>query len=104
MKKLTEENGICLLGGKGKVLEADPEHDLLFLYPGMIGLFGHFKEKAQQENIDEESFNKLLMGLKGIVLFDTLGKSEKNKKEIGNLHTSLKVLETKTIGFYTLSS
>jgi hypothetical protein len=41
MKKLTEEYGIvkvdalncidCLLGGKGKVSEADPDHDLFFV-------------------------------------------------------------------------
>lgn len=57
MKKITEEYGVakvdalncidCLLSGKGKVLEADPNHDLLFLYPGMIVFFSHFKEKAQ---------------------------------------------------------
>jgi len=108
MKKLTEEYGVvkvdalncvdCLLGGKGNVLEADPDHDLLFLYPGMIGFFSHFKEKAQQENIDEEAFNKLFSGLKGIALLDTLGEPERNKEEIEKLHTGLKVLETKTIG------
>jgi len=72
MRKLTEEYGIakvdalncvdCLLGGKGKVLETDPNHDLLFLYPGMIGFFSHFKKKAQQENIDEEAFNNFSAG------------------------------------------
>jgi len=112
MKKLTEEYGLvkvdalncvdCLLGGKGKVLEADPDHDLLFLYPGMIGFFSYFKEKAQQENIDEESFNKLFSGLKGIVLLGTLGEPEKNKEEIEKLHTGLKVLETKAIGLDNL--
>lgn len=108
MKKLTEEYGLvkvdalncvdCLLGGKGKVLEVDPDHDLLFLYPGMIEFFSHFKEKAQQENIDEETFNKLLSGLKGIALLDTFGEPEKNKEEIEKLHTCLKVLETEAIG------
>ncbi len=108
MKKLTEEYGAvkvdalncvdCLLGGKGKVLEVDPSHDLLFLYPGMIGFFSHFKEKAQQENIDEEAFNKLFNGLRGIALLDILGEPEKNKEEIEKLHTGLKILETKSIG------
>lgn len=108
MKKLTEEYGLvkvdalncvdCLLGGKGKVLEADPDHDLLFLFQGMIGFFSHFKEKAQQENIDEETFNKLLSGLKGIALLDALGEPQKNKEEIEKLHTGLKVLETEAIG------
>ena len=112
MKKLTEEYGAvkvnalncvdCLLGGKGKVLEADPDHDLLFLYPGMIGFFSHFKEKAQQENIDEEAFNKLFNGLRGIALLDTLGEAKQNKEEIEKLHTGLKVLETKTIGLEKL--
>ena len=112
MKKLTEEYGLvkvdalncvdCLLGGKGKVLEADPDHDLLFLYPGMIGFFSHFKEKAQEENVDEESFNKLFSGLKGIILLDALGEPERNKEEIEKLHTGLKVLETKAIGLGNL--
>ena len=112
MKKLTEEYGIvkvdarncvdCLLGGKGKVMEADPNHDLLFLYPGMIGFFSHFKEKARQENIDEEAFNKLFNGLRGIALLDTLGTAEKNKEEIEKLHTGLKILETKAIGLERL--
>jgi hypothetical protein len=58
--KLSQEYGVLkvdalncvdfLLGVKGKVLEADPGHDLLFLYPGMIDFFTHFKEKAQKEN------------------------------------------------------
>jgi hypothetical protein len=108
MKKLTEEYGSvkvdalncvdCLLGGKGKVLEADPDHDLLFLYPGMIGFFSHFKEKAKHENIDEEAFNQLFSGLKGIALLDTLGEAEKDKDEIEKLNSGLKVVETKTIG------
>jgi hypothetical protein len=108
MKKLKEEYGVvkvdalncvdCLLGGKGKVMEADPDHDLLFLYPGMIGFFSHFKEKVQQENIDEEAFNKLFSGLRGIALLDTLGKPEKDRAEIEKLHTGLEVVDTKTVG------
>ena len=71
----------CLLGGKGKALEADPDHDLLFLYLGMIGFFTHSKEKAQQENIDEAAFCKLFNGLSGIALLDTLGEPEKSREE-----------------------
>ena len=112
MKKLTKEYNLvkvdalncvdCLLGGKGKVIEADPDHNLLFLNPGMIGFFSHFKEKAQQENINEESFNKLFSGLKGIALLDTLGEPEKNEEEIEKLHTGLPILETKAIGLDNL--
>jgi hypothetical protein len=112
MKKLIEGYGIvkvdalncidCLLGGKGKVLNADPAHELLFLYPGMIGFFSHFKEKAQQENIDENSFNKLFSGLKGIVLLDTLGEPKKYKEEIEELHAGLAILETRETGLDNL--
>jgi hypothetical protein len=52
MKKFIDEYGVakvdalncidCLLGGKGKFLEADPDHELMFLYPGMIGFFQPF--------------------------------------------------------------
>jgi hypothetical protein len=72
MNKLSEEYGIaeidalncvdCLLSGKGKVLEADPYHELLFSYPGMIYFFNHLKEIEQQENVNEESFNKIFTG------------------------------------------
>jgi len=112
MKKLTEEYGIvkvdalncidCLLGGKGKVNDADPNHDLLFLYPGMIGFFRHFKEKAQQENLDEETINNLFSGLKGIILLDTLGEANKNKEEIEKLHSGLTILETRETGLDNL--
>jgi hypothetical protein len=112
MKKLTEEYGIvkvdalncidCLFGGKGKVSEADPDHDLLFLYPGMIGFFSHFKEKAQQENVDEDSFNNLFSGLKGIVLLDTMEQAKENKEEIEKLRSGLTILETRTIGLNKL--
>ncbi len=53
MKKLADEYGIvkvdavncidCQLGGKGKFFDADPEHNLMFMGPGMIGFFKHAK-------------------------------------------------------------
>jgi hypothetical protein len=114
MKNLVEEYGIvkvdalncidCLLGGKGKVNDVDPDHDLLFLYPGMIGFFSHFKEKAKQENVDEEAVNSLFSGLKGIVLLDTLGEAQKNKEEIEKLNPGLSILETRDIGLENLKT
>ena len=92
----------CLLGGKGKFLDADPDHELLFLYPGLIGFFSHFKEKARQENIDEDSFKQLFSSLKGIVLLDTLGEPKKNEEEIEKLYTGLTILETRAIGLDNL--
>ena len=54
MKKLAEEYGIvkvdalngidCQLGGKGKFLEADPNHNLMFLTPGMTDFFKRYKK------------------------------------------------------------
>jgi hypothetical protein len=112
MKKLAEEYGVvkvnalncidCQLGGKGKFLDADPNHDLMFLGPGMIGFFHHFKEKMQKENIDEQTFAKLFSGIKGIVLLDTLGEANKIGEEVEKLHSGLTILETREIGLENL--
>ena len=112
MKKLAEEYGVvkvdavncidCQIGGKGKFLDADPNHDLMFLGPGMIGFFHHFKEKMQKENIDEQTFAKLFSGLKGIVLLDTLGEATKIGEDAEKLHTGLAILETREIGLENL--
>ncbi len=73
MKKLTEEYEVvkvdalncddCLLGGKGKVLEADPDHNLLFLYPGMIGFFRHFEEKQSKKTSMKSHLTRFSQGL-----------------------------------------
>ena len=112
MKQLAEEYDVvkvdarncidCLLGGQGKFLEASPNHDLLFLSPGMIGFARHLKEKARQRDINEDAFNSLFSRLKGIVLLDTLGELNKTKEEIENLHTGLTILETREIGLENL--
>jgi hypothetical protein len=112
MKKLTEEYGVvkvdalncidCQLGGKGKILDADPNHDLMFLGPGMISFFRHFKEKMQKENIDEQTLANLFSELKGIVILDTLGEANKTREEVEKLHTGLTILETKEIGLENL--
>ena len=70
MKQLTEEYSLvkvdalncvdCLLGGKGKVEEADPCHELMFMDPGMIDFFRHMKEKLLKEDMDEGHFRKCL--------------------------------------------
>jgi hypothetical protein len=112
MKKLIEEYGLvkvdalncvdCLLGGKGKIEEADPSHELMFMDPGMIDFFRHAKEKMLKEGMDEETFQKMFSGIKGIVLLDTLGEAEKCKAEIEKLHIGLAVLETKEVGLSNL--
>ena len=108
MKKLAEEYGIvkvdvlncvdCQLGGKGKFLEADPNHDLMFLSPGMTDFFSHAKDMMRKEGIDEAALKQLFNGLRGIILLDTLGNPDGLKAEVEKLDTGLEILETRQIG------
>ncbi len=108
MKKLAEEYGVvkvdavncidCQLGGKGKFLEADPEHNLMFMGPGMIRFFKRMKEKMLKEGVDEAAFANLFSGIKGIVLLDTCGNADKCKDELEKSGIGLRVLETRKIG------
>lgn len=108
MKKLAQEYGTvkvdavncidCQLGGKGKSLEADPEHNLMFMGPGMIEFFKHMKEKMLKEGVDETTFANMFSGIKGIVLLDTCGDAEKCKEDLEKSGMGLKVLETRKIG------
>jgi hypothetical protein len=108
MKRLAEQYGIvkvdalncvdCQLGGKGKFLEADPNHDLMFLTPGMTDFFSHFKDVMLKEGIDETAFKQLFKGLRGIILLDTLGSAAQLKAEVEKLDTGLEILETRCVG------
>ena len=108
MKKLAQEYGVvkvdavncidCQLGGKGKFFEADPEHNLMFMGPGMIGFFKHTKEAMLKEGVDEAAFANMFSGIKGIVLLDTCGDEEKCKEDIEKSGFNLKILETRKIG------
>jgi hypothetical protein len=114
MKKLTAEYGIvkvdavncidCQLGGKGKFLEADPDHNLMFLSAGMTDFFSHVKDEMRKENMDEDALKELFKGLKGIILLDTLGEPEKLKREIQKLDTGLTILETRQLGIENVKS
>jgi hypothetical protein len=109
MKKLAKEYGVvkidavncidCQLGGKGKFLEADPEHNLMFMGPGMIGFFKHAKDTMLKEGIDEATFANMFSGIKGIVLLDTCGDAEKCREDLEKSGINLKILETRKIGF-----
>ena len=108
MKRLAEEYGVvkvdalncidCQLGGKGKFLEADPDHKLMFLSPGMTDFFSHMKTMMLRENIDEDQLKQLFKGLRGIVLLDTLEKPEQLRAEVEKVDTGLCILETRHIG------
>ena len=108
MKKLAHEYGVvkidalncidCQLGGKGKFNEADPEHNLMFMAPGMIGFFKHAKEELRKEGVDDATFSNMFSGIKGIVLLDTCGNTEVCREELEKSGIGLTILETKNIG------
>lgn len=108
MKKLAGEYGVakvdavncidCQLGGGGVFFEADPEHNLMFMGPGMIEFFRHMKEKMLKEGVDEAAFRRMFSGIKGFVLLDTCGEPEKYHAELEALGMGVEVLETKSIG------
>ena len=108
MKKLADEYGIakidalncidCQLGGKGKFLDADPEHNLMFLSPGMTDFFVHAQEMMRKEGVDEATLNQFFSGLKGIIVLDTLGNAAELKSKVEKLNTGLLILEAKAVG------
>lgn len=108
MKKLAQHYGIvkvdalncidCQLGGKGKSAEADPNHDLMFLTPGMTDFFIHAKETMRKEGLDETAFKQFFNGIRGIILLDTLGNAAVLRAEVEKLDTGLEILETRSIG------
>jgi len=108
MKKLADEYGVvkvdavncidCQLGGKGKFLEVDPEHNLMFMGPGMIEFFNHMKEKMLKEGVDEAAFTNMFSGIKGIVLLNTCGNAEKCREQLEKSGMGLPVLETREMG------
>jgi hypothetical protein len=68
----------------------------------MIDFFTHFREKMQRENIGEDAIANFFAGLRGIVILDTLGESNKNKEDIEKMQTGLAILETREIGLENL--
>jgi hypothetical protein len=108
MKKLAQEYGIvkvdalncidCQLGGKGKFLDADPEHNLMFMGPGMIGFFKHAKEQMLKEGIDEAAFLNMFNGIKGFVLLNTCDDAGRMREDLEKAGLNVVVLETREIG------
>jgi hypothetical protein len=112
MAKLADEFGVvkvdaancidCQLGGKGKFLEADPEHNLIFMGPGMIGFFEHARETMLKEGVDEATFANLFSGIKGVVLLNTCSNSQQLKEELEKSGIGLPILATRDIGLENL--
>lgn len=112
MKQLAQEYGLvkvdalncidCLLGGHGKIEEADPNHEYMFFDPGMIDFFLNAQKELVREGMTHETLKSMFSGIKGIILLDTLGNAEKCKTEIEKLDVGLRVLETKEVGVINL--
>jgi hypothetical protein len=108
MKQIAKEYGVakvdavncvdCQLGGGGKFLEADHEHNLMFMGLGMIEFFENMKENLKNQGMDEAAFEGMFSGIKGIVVLDTLGEAEKCREALKQAGLNLKVLETREIG------
>lgn len=88
----------CLLGGKGKLLEIDPEHVYYFLNPAFIKFSERLKGSRKEETI------KMFSVLKGIILLDSLGDLDDYKEKIEEIcdYTGLKILDRKDVGVESL--
>ena len=112
MKQLSKEYGIakvdaancidCQLGGKGKADEADPEHNLMLMGPGMIDFFNHMKQQLLKEGMDQATFLAMFNSIKGFILLDTCGYSEKMRQELEKANLGVPILETRKIGLDNL--
>jgi len=87
----------CLLGGKGIILESDPNHIFFYLNPAWMNFWNKFKRKPT--DVKEEVWEKF-SPLKGIVLLDSLGNLDNYKNEIEEFreYTGLSILEKREIG------
>ncbi len=104
MKALMAQHGVikvnalncidCLLGGKGRLLEIDPEHKMLFLNPAFIDFTERLWQRPQKE------VREMFSMLEGIILLDAMGDLDAYEARIreASLRTGLPVLERKNIG------
>jgi hypothetical protein len=90
----------CLLGGKGKLLDIDPEHKYLFLNPAFI----QFVEKIEGET--KKLTREMFSMLSGIVLLDDMGDLDDYQSKIDNIveNTGLPILESRDIGLEGLKN
>jgi len=93
----------CLLGGHGKLLEVDPNHEYFYLSPGWMPsrLKANLRFRPIFETGEEETKRQFRM-LKGIILFDTLGnvKEFEGEAEEFSRRTELPILDKKVVGLH----
>ncbi len=97
----------CLLGGKGKLLEIDPDHKYLFLNPAFI----RFMEKTTQKWNDDQVIGKTREEIReryrmldGIILLDVMGDLDRYQSKIDEIsdYTGLPILDRKDMGLQGL--
>lgn len=108
MKKLADEYGItkvdalncidCQLGGQGAIDRVDPDHNLMFMGPGMINFFEDMRGNLLEMGIDETAYASMFDGIKGFVVLDTCGDGEKLLVDLKKAGLPLKDSEIKNIG------
>lgn len=84
----------CLLGGRGKLLEVDPDHRLFFLTPAFLEFSKDLISGTREEN--RRRFNML----KGITLVDSLGDMNRHQDRVEHFsdQTGLPVIEHQVVG------
>lgn len=90
----------CLLGGRGKLLEIDPDHRFFFLTPAFLEFSENLISGKKEDN--RRRFNML----KGIMLVDALGEMVRHRNRIEHFseQTGLPVLEHRVVGLYGLKA
>ena len=90
----------CILGGKGRLLEIDPDHKYLFLNPA----WSQFITKIMRET--KEMTREMFSMLDGIVLLDAIGDLDEHRAKIDEIadYTGLPILERKNIGLEGLKN
>jgi len=90
----------CLLGGRGKLLEMDPDHCLFFLTPAFL----EFSESLISGT--KEDTRRRFNMLKGIILVDSLGDMQRHRNRIEYFsdQTGLPVLEHRVVGLTDLKA
>ena len=86
----------CLLGGKGKLLEIDPDHKYLFLNPAFIQFDEKLREKPKYRTWGREMYSML----DGIILLDAMGDLAAYQARIDEIvdRTGLPILDHRKIG------
>jgi len=90
----------CLLGGRGKLLDVDPDHHFFFLTPAFIEFSESLITGTKEEN--RRRFNML----KGIILVDSLNDMELYRDRIEHFsnQTGLPVLDHRVVGLSGLKN